>query len=81
MACNFKFIGLPKWSASVSLLSLLVLTLVQCKGETTSAPAPIPQVEVGEVIQKDVPIHTEWVGTTDGSVNAAIRAQVTGYLL
>jgi membrane fusion protein (multidrug efflux system) len=41
----------------------------------------MPQVEVVEAIQQDVPIHSEWVGTTDGSVNAVIRAQVTGYLL
>src|SRR5262245_8059740 len=81
MAGNFKFIDLPKWSVSVWLLSLLLLTLVHCKGETSSTPAPMPQVEVVEVIQKDVPIHSEWVGTMDGSVNAAIRAQVTGYLL
>jgi membrane fusion protein (multidrug efflux system) len=38
-------------------------------------------VEVVDVIQKDVPIYSEWVGTTDGSVNARIRAQVSGYLL
>ena len=34
-----------------------------------------------EVVQKDVPIYSEWVGTLDGHVNAQIRAQVTGYLL
>jgi len=74
--------GLPKGVASFWLLSLLALTLVHCKGETASAPPPpSPQVEIAEVIQKDVPIHSEWVGTTDGSVNAVIRAQVTGYLL
>ncbi|NWF74672.1 MAG: efflux RND transporter periplasmic adaptor subunit [Nitrospirae bacterium] len=73
---------LPKAAASFWLLILLALTLVHCKGETASAPpAPSPQVEVADVIQKDVPIHSEWVGTTDGSVNAVIRAQVTGYLL
>jgi membrane fusion protein (multidrug efflux system) len=38
-------------------------------------------VEVADVIQKDVPIYSEWVGTTDGSVNALIRAQVSGYLM
>jgi membrane fusion protein (multidrug efflux system) len=34
-----------------------------------------------EVIRKDVPVYTEWVGTTDGLVNATIQAQVTGYLV
>ena len=73
---------LPKAAASFWLLILLALTLVHCKGETASAPAaPARQVEVVEVIQKDVPIYSEWVGTTDGLVNAEIRSQVTGYLL
>ena len=82
MAAQRRFIGASKRSLSAWLLSLLALTLVHCKGETASAPAPpVPQVEVAEVIQKDVPIHSEWVGTTDGSVNALIRAQVSGYLM
>ena len=33
------------------------------------------------VVQKDVPIYGEWIGTLTGQVNADIRAQVTGYLL
>jgi membrane fusion protein (multidrug efflux system) len=33
------------------------------------------------VIRKDVPVYTDWVGTTDGLVNATIQAQVTGYLV
>jgi membrane fusion protein (multidrug efflux system) len=36
---------------------------------------------VAEVAQQDVPVSSEWVGTTDGFINAQIRAQVTGYLL
>jgi membrane fusion protein (multidrug efflux system) len=38
-------------------------------------------VEVVTVVQKDVPIVREWVGTTDGLVNAKINAQVQGYLI
>ena len=69
-------------TGSILLMSLLALTLVHCKGETASAPPPpLLHVEVADVVQKDVPIHSEWVGTTDGMVNAAIRAQVTGYLM
>jgi membrane fusion protein (multidrug efflux system) len=33
------------------------------------------------VIQKDVPVYKEWIGTLDGMVNATIRAQVQGYLI
>jgi membrane fusion protein (multidrug efflux system) len=38
-------------------------------------------VEVAQVVQKDVPIVREWVGSTDGLVNAKINAQVQGYLI
>lgn len=73
---------LARSAASVLWISLSALGLVHCKGETASAPPPpLVQVEVAEVIQKDVPIQMEWVGTTDGSNNALIRAQVSGYLL
>jgi membrane fusion protein (multidrug efflux system) len=33
------------------------------------------------VEQRDVPIVREWIGYLDGSVNAEIRAQVSGYLV
>ena len=32
------------------------------------------------VVQRDVPIFSEWIGTLDGMVNADIKAQVSGYL-
>jgi len=74
--------GLTQPMVFLWLLSFLSLALVHCKGETASAPPPpLIKVEVADVIQKDVPIHSEWVGTTDGMVNAVIRAQVTGYLI
>jgi RND family efflux transporter MFP subunit len=73
---------LPARSAASILVTLSALALVHCKGETASAPPPPSvQVEVATVIQKDVPIQMEWVGTTDGSNNALIRAQVGGYLM
>ena len=63
---------------------LLVVIVAAIVGRTRkpppSPPAP-PQVEVVQVQQQDVPIYSEWIGTTDGMVNADIRAQVSGYLL
>jgi membrane fusion protein (multidrug efflux system) len=38
-------------------------------------------VEVVKVVQQDVPIYSEWIGVLDGSINAVIRPQVTGYLV
>src|SRR5690242_19793401 len=51
-----------------------------CHKEQPASPRA-PEVEVVPVVQKDVPIVHEWVGTADGLVNATIRAQVTGYLI
>ena len=65
-----------------SLLPVLIagLLLFGC-GKEQKAQPQAPIVEVVEVIQKDVPVYAEWVGTLDGSVNATIRAQVQGYLI
>lgn len=46
--------------------------------QQAQAPAT---VLVAEVRQGDVPIYKEWVGATEGLVNAQIRAQVSGYLI
>jgi membrane fusion protein (multidrug efflux system) len=54
--------------------------LCACSKEQPAALPP-PVVETVEVVQKDVPVVDEWVGTTDGLVNATILAQVTGYLI
>jgi len=46
-----------------------------------AAPPPPPVVEVAPVIQKDVPVQGEWIGTLEGYVNAQISPQVNGYLV
>jgi membrane fusion protein, multidrug efflux system len=48
------------------------------KGEISFGP---PEVLVTEVLQQDVPVVREWIGSLDGSVNADIRARVSGYLI
>jgi membrane fusion protein (multidrug efflux system) len=58
----------------------MMLNIVACE-KKKPAPSSPPVVEVVQVIQKDVPIYEEWVGTADGLVNATIRAQVQGYLI
>ena len=45
-----------------------------------AAPRPL-DVEVARVEQRDVPVYSEWIGTTEGMTNAEIKAQVAGYLL
>src|ERR1700732_2140806 len=46
-----------------------------------STGPPPAKVEVASVIQKDVPVQGEWVGTLEGYVNAQIQPQVSGYLI
>src|SRR5579862_1212764 len=76
--------GPPRRPASRLVLALLLVSVsfvVGC-GKTIAAPAtPGPEVEVASVVQKDVPIVSEWVATLDGFVNAQIQPQVTGYII
>src|SRR5262247_57887 len=62
------------------LVFSLILALIGCQKSQQPTTSP-PDVEVVEVLQKDVPIWKEWIGTLDGLWNAQIRPQVTGYLL
>lgn len=63
-------------------LGAALLGTAACTSKTSAAGAPPPpDVEVAVVQQRDIPIEREWIGTLDGMVNAAIKAQVTGYLL
>lgn len=55
--------------------------MVGCKRHETAPASATPEVQVITLTARDVPIYQEWIGTLDGSVNAQIRAQVTGYLL
>jgi membrane fusion protein (multidrug efflux system) len=66
--------------AAVLLLAAGAAIVMSRTRTTAEAIAP-PQVEVAAVQQSDLPVEREWVGTLDGMVNAAIKAQVTGYLL
>jgi RND family efflux transporter MFP subunit len=67
-------------------LAGVAITLMTSACSTTTSAAnpvamPLPDIEVVQVEQRDVPIYREWIGTLDGMVNAAIKAQVSGYLL
>jgi len=57
------------------------LAFLSACAKKEAAAAPPPQVQVADVVQKDVPIYSEWIGTLDGFVNAEIRPKVEGYLL
>lgn len=61
---------------------ILSLASFACgKSEAAKPAAPPPQVVVSPVVQRDETIYREWIGTTEGDVNAEIRPKVDGYLL
>ena len=70
--------------SAITVVAVAILGALIIAGRSNkpaqAAPRP-PDVEVVQVEQKDVPVYSEWIGTTDGMVNADIKAQVTGYLL
>jgi RND family efflux transporter MFP subunit len=66
---------------TLSLVSLALVAATGCSKSTKAAPPQSIDVDVVEVEQRDLPIYSKWVGTLDGSVNADVKAEVTGYLL
>jgi membrane fusion protein (multidrug efflux system) len=64
-----------------TLVAAFSLAAVGCGRTQAAAPPPAPEVTVASVIQKDVPVYSEWVATLDGYVNAQIRPQVSGYII
>jgi len=81
--------SVPVFTVSVAraLASILLITVIAGFGagcrDTSSAvgPPPAPAVRVELVVQKDVPITAEWVGTLVGYINAQIRSRVSGHLV
>jgi membrane fusion protein (multidrug efflux system) len=83
--CLSIFRMMPHFLNSARNLILLasVLPLFSaCSKRAGNALSDQPQeVLVMEVSQQDVPIVREWIGSLDGSINADIRARVTGHLI
>lgn len=77
MKLNRRILG----GAAALLIGAVVLIAISRPANTAAVPPPPPDVQVASVQQSDLPIEREWVGTLDGLVNAAIKAQVTGYIL
>jgi membrane fusion protein (multidrug efflux system) len=66
---------------AVSFLAALLLATGLACGEKKAAAPPLLEVDVASVEKKDVEIHSEWVGTITGYINADIRPKIEGYLL
>ena len=73
----------PNAAARIVLFFVLISAslVAGCGGPKAAQPVPSLEVEVATVIQKDVPLYSEWVATLDGYVNAQIQPQVAGYVI
>src|SRR6476660_5609385 len=63
------------WAALVVLAAL-----TSCKKPAETVAAGPPEVLVTDVVEKDVPLIRQWVGTLNGIQNAQVRAREAGYL-
>ncbi len=69
------------WTVSITLLLLIPVCFSACKKEQAQAPKPPPpEVTVEKVILKTVPVHLNYVGTTESVKTVDLRARVEGFL-
>jgi len=68
-------------AVAVLLVIAIMIEMTGCGRGRSGAKLPETEVLVAAPTQRDVAIHSEWVATLDGYVNADIRPQVSGYLI
>jgi membrane fusion protein, multidrug efflux system len=68
-------------AAAFVVMAIVLITIGREKSTAAASPPPPPVVQVAAVEQRDLAVRREWIGTLNGLVNAAINAEVTGYLL
>jgi membrane fusion protein, multidrug efflux system len=81
-ARNPSLSELMKKVSSIYWAALSVLTAFgACEKRAPEAmSAGPPEVLITEVVQKEVPVFRQWVGTVNGIQNAEVRARTEGYL-
>jgi membrane fusion protein (multidrug efflux system) len=45
------------------------------------AKTPLTEVEVAKPVRTDVPVYSEWIGTTVGYIDVMVHSKVAGYLV
>jgi membrane fusion protein (multidrug efflux system) len=66
--------------ARLATLGCLAAALSACGEPPAPKETPV-DVVVAPVVQRDVAVTSAWIGTTEGAVDAEIRAQASGYLV
>src|SRR5213594_4610767 len=63
------------------LLGMVTVASAGCGDASRATATPPAVVKVEPVVERDVPISVEYVGTLVGYINAQIRARVAGHLV
>ena len=69
-----------KYWPSRLVVSLLLIAVISCSEDKKQEMTAPSEIKVVEVIQKDVPIYSEFVGQAYGLYDIPIRARVEGFL-
>lgn len=74
---------LARRRSAVGGYGAVLLGAILLGGCKKQPPIVLPEITVSVTAaqQRDVPIYGQWIGTLTGTVNADVRAQVSGYLL
>jgi membrane fusion protein (multidrug efflux system) len=67
-------------SLLAAVITAALTLLAACAEKKEAPPPPPPDVEVAQVIQRDVPVYIEAIGQTRGSQEVEIRARIEGVL-
>jgi len=78
---NKRRIHIGAAAVLIVIAAIVFISVIRGKSVAAATPPPPPEVQVAAVERRDVPVQHEWIGTLNGLVNAAINAEVTGYLL
>jgi membrane fusion protein (multidrug efflux system) len=73
--------GYLRQSHLILALCLATLLITACEKKEAPREMPPPEVEVTDVVQRDVPTFQEFVAQLNGPINADITPKVQGYLL
>ena len=62
-------------------IALAIAAIGYCGCSHPAVRPGLTVVTVSAPVRKDVPVYSEWIGTTVGFIDAEIHSKVTGYLL
>ncbi|HTW90026.1 MAG TPA: efflux RND transporter periplasmic adaptor subunit [Candidatus Binataceae bacterium] len=71
---------LPSVAAGIFMAAMAII-VSDCRNAAPTAAPSLPEVTVTDVVQRDVTLHGEWVGTTEGFINADIYPKISGFLI